>query len=325
VTVLSNDLQKGLYFLDREHREVIYAPTSRSGRFDMRLFRRLALDPAERQFEALLRHPTPQSIVLDDTNTLFTDWRDKVTKACLAGVPLQNITFLVADQQLPTHEEADFLIRRQDLRKQSFWAQVDAGHVGHPSDGKVVPSDKIRQMVERMRVNYFDEDGSLRLFTVKDLEDSLQDREQYGIVYTGLFLTPDAASRALAFARAEFGTLLPTLAADLHCTLAFGQRRGLSREEQEAMGKTFRLTVTGRTAATERVQALAVSHDCPVASRNDFPHVTVAMADGVRPAESNAALQRAVDPVAHPIVLEARMGVAATLGGRGKAEVLYRL
>ena len=55
VTTVSNDLQEGLYTLDRDGREVVYAPTATSGRFDFPLFKRLALDPAKKQFEELMQ------------------------------------------------------------------------------------------------------------------------------------------------------------------------------------------------------------------------------------------------------------------------------
>lgn len=91
---------------------------------------------------------------------------------------------------------------------------MDEGVVPHPSDGKVaralpragsspsptplhtgggkalagVPEDKIKQMLERMRENYFDEEGRLLPFTTRDLQNALDGMVQYTIVYTALFL-----------------------------------------------------------------------------------------------------------------------------------------
>ena len=73
VTTVSNDLQEGLYTLDRDGREVVYAPTATGGRFDFPLFKRLALDPAKKQFEELMQksRDSPQVPIaaLPPTNT----------------------------------------------------------------------------------------------------------------------------------------------------------------------------------------------------------------------------------------------------------------
>eukprot|EP00667_Euglena_gracilis_P008118 EG_transcript_8201 len=324
ITLLSNDMQKGMYMMDRERREVIYAPTARGGRFNFNLFKRIALDPVARRFEELLKKPTPQAIVLDDTNTVFTDWQEKVRRAQELGVPLANIMFLVIDQELSVDDEVKFLVGRQTKRKDEFWNQVDLGVQPDPSDGKVVPDFKIRQMVERLRMNYFDENGYLRHFTTADLEAALEGRVQTNVIYTALFLTKEAAAQVLEFAKAEFGKLLPCTPTDLHCTLTFGRRLGLKRDEESCLGKTYQLMVTGKTEPSNRIQALAVSPDCPLTCANDIPHITIAMAEGVRPAESNELLAQGVEPVRRSLTVEARLGVAASVGG-GKADVLYRL
>eukprot|EP00668_Euglena_longa_P016645 GGOE01020933.1.p1 GENE.GGOE01020933.1~~GGOE01020933.1.p1 ORF type:complete len:493 (+),score=122.80 GGOE01020933.1:52-1530(+) len=324
VTLLSNDTQKGMYMADHERREVIYAPTARGGRFNFNLFKRIALDPVARRFEELLKGSSPQAIVLDDTNTVFTDWTEKVRKAHEMGVPLENVMFLVLDQELSLEDEVKFLVRRQTRRRDEFWSQMDQGVSLDPSDGKVVPDFKIRQMVERMRVNYFDENGNLRHFTTADLEAALEGRVQANVIYTALFLTKEAAAQVLEFARAEFGKLLPCTPDDLHCTLTFGRRLGLKREEEVCLGKTYQLMITGKSGDSNRIQALAVSHDCPLPCANDIPHITLAMAEGVRAVESNEVLGQGVEPVRRSLTVDARLGVAASIGG-GKADVMYRL
>ena len=48
---------------------------------------------------------TPQVVLFDDTNTVVSDWRDRVNAALRMGVPLQNIHFIVTDYGLSGEAE----------------------------------------------------------------------------------------------------------------------------------------------------------------------------------------------------------------------------
>ena len=268
--------------------------------------------------------PPPQVVILDDTNTVFSDWKDKVRYARQCGMPLRNVLFLVVDQHMPLAAEKEFLVGRQEKRHAAFWDKVDRGVPGlHASDGKVVPAFKIEQMISRLRESYFDGAGRLRRFTTPELAQVL-DKGAPGpqYIYTALFLTRAAAEQVLAFSEREFGTLLSRVVPDLHCTLVFGRRAALDPQERACLGRSYAVTVTGRTVPGERVQALVVGHDCPLPCANATPHITIATGEGVPPVESNKVLaQRGQHPVTKSIVLDARMGVAATVAG--KFNVLY--
>ena len=274
-------------------------------------------------------------VILDDTNAVFTDWKDKVRYARQCGMPLRNVLFLVVDQHMPLAAEKEFLVGRQEKRHAAFWDKVDRGVPGlHASDGKVVPAFKIEQMISRLRKSYFDDAGRLRRFTTPELAQVLDGggrrrrtrrrrrARTRKYIYTALFLTRAAKEQVLAFSEREFGTLLSRVVPDLHCTLVFGRRAALDPQERACLGRSYAVTVTGRTVPGERVQALVVGHDCPLPCANATPHITIATGEGVPPVESNKVLaQRGQHPVTKSIVLDARMGVAATVAG--KFNVLY--
>eukprot|EP01012_Entosiphon_sulcatum_P030284 TRINITY_DN3727_c0_g1_i2.p1 TRINITY_DN3727_c0_g1~~TRINITY_DN3727_c0_g1_i2.p1 ORF type:complete len:1148 (+),score=174.79 TRINITY_DN3727_c0_g1_i2:178-3444(+) len=173
VSVLSNDMQPGLYFV-RDHSVVFTPADNPAGRFDFGLFQRLALGPLIRQYRQTLTSPT-SLIIFDDTNTVVRDWVTKVRIAIEAGIPLRNIAWFVADQRLQTNEEVRFLVGRQDLRQQSFWAAVESGQSPHPSDGKYVNAKAISKFVNRLRATYFDGNGALQRWSEEWLRRQVKD------------------------------------------------------------------------------------------------------------------------------------------------------
>jgi len=87
------------------------------------------------------------------------------------------------------------------------------------------------------------------------------------------------------------------------------------RSVLENEGQEIRVRVTGRGHYNEPAWALVVEPDplrlqqFGIECDNDIPHITLATAEGVRPATSNEVLARGYATLAHPFTLTGRLGV----------------
>jgi hypothetical protein len=84
----------------------------------------------------------------------------------------------------------------------------------------------------------------------------------------------------------KFDPRFPVEAAHIHCTLARGVRE---EDYAELIGVRFMGVVMGRVHNTS-IEALQLMLPCDVACTNRIPHITLSMAEGVQPSESNSML-----------------------------------
>jgi tRNA splicing ligase len=87
----------------------------------------------------------------------------------------------------------------------------------------------------------------------------------------------------------------PNLARHFHVTLQFGvDWESLSQDVKGLVGKEFEVKVL-LNCYNEKIQALYVDlpEEVSALCRNSHPHITISMADGVKPVESNQMLSGA--------------------------------
>jgi hypothetical protein len=101
-------------------------------------------------------------------------------------------------------------------------------------------------------------------------------------------------------AQLPVGLVFPTQANHFHITLQFGVPRNVHLE-QTFGSRLIQVPITGN-CYNHRIQALSVALPEEIAPfcRNSRPHMTLSMANGVRPVESNQMLEdpsATVDPI----------------------------
>lgn len=105
--------------------------------------------------------------------------------------------------------------------------------------------------------------------------------------YIGLFLTPSSREALLSY----FPAIHPNVHAD-HLTLVFMPDEQDMKDFLPVLGSIFTIHVIGRHA-DEKGQAVEVARGSIPQCKNEFPHITISCANGVKPVYSNELLKTA--------------------------------